>query len=30
MYTGEQVIDGVAYSFSKGEEDGLPEGALKR
>ena len=31
MYTGEQMIDGVTYSFSKGqEEDGLPEGALKR
>lgn len=30
MYTGEQIIDGVQYYFSKGEEDGLPEGALKR
>lgn len=31
MYTGDQVIDGTPYSFSKGrEQDGLPEGALKR
>ena len=31
MYTGDHVIDGTAYSFSKGrEQDGLPEGALKR
>ena len=31
MYTGDYVIDGVAYSFSRGrEQDGLPEGAMKR
>ena len=31
MYTGDHVIDGVAYSFSRGrEQDGLPEGAMKR
>ena len=31
MYTGDHVIDGTAYSFSKGrEQDGLPEGALIR
>ena len=31
MYTGDYVIDGTAYSFSRGrEQDGLPEGALKR
>lgn len=31
MYTGDHVIDGIAYSFSRGrEQDGFPEGALKR
>ena len=31
MYTGDHIIDGTAYSFSKGrEQDGLPEGALIR
>ena len=31
MYTGDHVIDGIACSFSRGrEQDGLPEGALKR
>ena len=31
MYTGDHVIDGIAYNFSRGrEQDGLPEGALKR
>ena len=31
MYTGDHVIDGIACSFSRGrEQDGLPEGALKK
>ena len=31
MYTGDHVIDSIAYSFSRGrEQGGLPEGALKR
>lgn len=31
MYTGDHIIDGTVYSFSKGrEQDGLPEGALIR
>ena len=31
MYTGDNVIDGIACNFSRGrEQDGLPEGALRR